>query len=325
MQCPGTQGVSIANGFVVTANAFKQFLSFNYLEPTIRKHLDTIDGSDINSIVNVSARIRRLILDAEFPPELRFQVIDAYVKLSEQYGMDYTDVSLYPSMIDEESLGILFGSQQKAYTSVKGATMLIKTIQYCFAALFTEQAILHRATLGLRQFSVGLSVCVQKMVKPGLAAAGLIYAPDTAAKFTDTVVIKGAYGPAALLVQGGIMPDKFTVRRSVSRKPGIPIIEKKMGDKKMMIFYGSGPFEEMMVLPTEKKMQDRFCLTDEQILTLAEWMSAIKNYTRRQGYGTPMNMEWAVDGRTNRLFIIGINGRVLDFRKKTVFSKSAGI
>lgn len=325
MQHPGNQGINIANGFLVTALTYRQFLLCNHLEPEIRKCLLDIAGKGTAAVRNASMKIRRLIMKAAFPPELEWQLVTAYNKLSAQFQVDDAEVALYPSVIDEDISGLLLAPKQQIYTNVRGSATLLETIKHCFAALFTTEAISYRDGLGLRHFNTGLSVCVQKMIRPGLAAAGLACSLDIGGQFTGAVAINGAYGPAALLKIEEVTPDEFIVLRSGAGKPGvlsIPVIEKRMGDKSRMIIYGDHPSEGATIIPTEKGMQCRYCLTDEQILRLAEWVNAVKKCTYQKGYWVPMNIEWAIDGRTNEMFIVGVQGQVPDFRKKIAMLKS---
>jgi pyruvate,water dikinase len=49
----------------------------------------------------------------------------------------------------------------------------------------------------------------------------------------------------------------------------------------------------------------RCALADEEILTLARWGCAIEDhYSRVREAATPMDIEWARDGRTGELFVV---------------------
>ena len=53
----------------------------------------------------------------------------------------------------------------------------------------------------------------------------------------------------------------------------------------------------MPLRPIEEKQY--FVLTDKEILQLAEWAVIIENH-----YKKPMDMEWAKDGMTGKLYIV---------------------
>src|SRR4029079_10424292 len=85
---------------------------------------------------------------------------------------------------------------------------------------------------------------------------------------------------------------------------------------KMMVY--GGKTERVTVIPTERAVQNKFCLKDEQILQLAKWVEQIEHYySKRKGRWTPMDVEWALDGISNRLFIV-------QARPETVHSRKAG-
>ncbi len=46
-------------------------------------------------------------------------------------------------------------------------------------------------------------------------------------------------------------------------------------------------------------------MSDDEVLALARWACLIEDhYTAKRGRPTPMDMEWAKDGRTGELFIV---------------------
>lgn len=69
--------------------------------------------------------------------------------------------------------------------------------------------------------------------------------------------------------------------------------------------YGDDPDERVKIIPTEKSLRERFCLTDETILKLSKWVQQIEEYytTKKQKW-TPMDVEWAIDGLSKDLFIV---------------------
>jgi pyruvate,water dikinase len=61
-----------------------------------------------------------------------------------------------------------FAGQQETYLNVRGPASLVNAVRNCFASLFTDRAISYRHSFGYDHFSIGLSVCVQKMVRSDL-------------------------------------------------------------------------------------------------------------------------------------------------------------
>src|SRR6266404_5368194 len=77
-------GVNIPNGFVITVNAYKQFIEFNKLDEVITERLKEIDYNNIESLRRAGLQIRSVIRNSKFPPELSNEIIEAYYTLSKE-------------------------------------------------------------------------------------------------------------------------------------------------------------------------------------------------------------------------------------------------
>ncbi len=179
------------------------------------------------------------------------------------------------------------------------------SVRNCFASLFTDRAISYRQSFGYDHFSIGLSICVQKMVRSDLGSSGVAFSLDTESGFKEAVVINGSYGLGEMIVQGSVSPDEFIVFKPGLKKGFQSIIEKKLGAKDKMMVYGDKSDERVKIIPTEKGFQQRFCIHDEMVMELAEWVIKIEDYySGIRNKWTPMDVEWAVDGLTKELFIV---------------------
>ncbi|KAF5434957.1 pyruvate, water dikinase [Candidatus Methanophagaceae archaeon] len=151
---------------------------------------------------------------------------------------------------------------------------------------------------GFDHLSVYLSVGVQKMVRSDLASSGVIFSIDTESGFKDVVYVTGAYGLGENVVQGAVNPDQFYVFKPTLREGFKPLVGKKVGSKrKKMVYNEKGTGTKQRKVTSEEQKQ--FVLTDEEVLTLANWTCIIEEH-----YGRPMDIEWAKDGMTNKLFIV---------------------
>ena len=57
--------------------------------------------------------------------------------------------------------------------------------------------------------------------------------------------------------------------------------------------------------PTPAEDRARFCLSDEDVLSLARWAVAIEgHYSARADQPRPIDIYWAKDGVTGELFIV---------------------
>lgn len=298
-------GVKIPQGFVVTVAAYREFLRYNNLESTIRHIISTLDPDNIESLRRCGQQIRLLLQNGRFPKEMSALIIGAYEKLSSDYHQEYTDVAVRSSATAEDLPDASFAGQQETYLNVRGPATLMDAVRNCIASLFTDRAISYREQFGYDHFSIGISICVQKMVRSDLGASGVAFSLDTESGFGEVVVINGTFGLGEMVVQGAISPDEFIVFKPTLKKGYSAIIEKKLGVKDKMMVYGDKADERVKVIPADGSFQGRFCLPDHLAIQLAEWIVKIEEYySGLKGRWTPMDVEWAYDGLSKELFIV---------------------
>ena len=313
----GGLGVNIPGGFVITVEAYDFFIASNKLEEAIKERLSEINYASVESLRRAGLQIRSMIRNARFPHDLSEEIIEAYYKLSDKYHQLTTDVAVRSSATAEDLPDASFAGQQETYLNVRGPAELIDAVRNCFASLFTDRAISYRDNFKFDHLSTGLSVCIQKMVRSDLGTSGVAFSLDTESGFKNVVVINDSYGLGEMIVQGSVSPDEFIVFKPTLKDNFIPIIEKKLGAKDKMMVYGDDPDERVKIIPTDKKAREQFCLPDSTIMQLANWVCLIENYySRLKSNWCPMDVEWAVDGLTNELFIVQARPETIHSRKK---------
>jgi pyruvate,water dikinase len=298
-------GIRIPDGFIITVSAYQEFIRYNNLEGTIRHIVNTINSDNLESLRRGGSQIRLLIRNGRFPKEMSEAVITAYEAMSRTYGQEFTDVAVRSSATAEDLPDASFAGQQETYLNVRGPASLMDAVRNCFSSLFTDRAISYRHSFNYDHFSVGLSLCIQKMVRSDLGSSGVAFSLDTESGFKHAVIINGSYGLGEMIVQGSISPDEFIVFKPALKKGFSAIIEKKLGVKDKMMVYGDKADERVKIIPTEKSFQQRFCIPDELVVQLAGWVVQIEEYySNLRKKWTPMDVEWAVDGLTKELFIV---------------------
>jgi pyruvate,water dikinase len=310
------RGISIPDGFIITAGAYYNFIAFNQLDEKIRAIVDASDVDDLRQLGSCGARVRELIRNGEFPAEMQKQIAAAYQTLSGQYQLQNVDVAVRSSATAEDLPDASFAGQQDTYLNISGEAELLTAVKNCFASLFTDRAISYRKNFGYDHFLIGLSVCVQKMVRSDLGASGVAFSLDTESGFKDVVVINGAYGLGEMVVQGSVNPDEFIVFKPLLREGYQSIIEKKLGKKHQKMVYGSAGEERVEIVKTLTHEQNKFCLSDAQIIQLSQWVVAIEDYyTALKGKWCPMDVEWAVDGQSGDMFIVQARPETIHSRR----------
>ena len=248
--------------------------------------------------------MRQAILAASLPAHLERAITDAYDRLSAG-DHDLVDVAVRSSATAEDLPDASFAGQQETYLNVQGPQALLDACQRCFASLFTDRALSYRVDKGFDHFKIALSIGVQRMVRSDLATSGVMFSIDTESGFRDAVLINAAYGLGENVVQGTVNPDEYYVFKPTLKQGFSPILQKILGTKEFKLVYDVGGGKMVKNVPVPPDDRARFAITDEEILTLARWACVIEDhYSAKKGRPSPMDMEWAKDGRTGDLFIV---------------------
>ncbi|MBU4267171.1 MAG: phosphoenolpyruvate synthase [Candidatus Altiarchaeota archaeon] len=298
----GGKGVKVPNGFAVTAYAYRYLLEHAGILDEIKQILSDLDTHDMHNLQERGKKVRELIRNSEFPPELDEAIRKAYAEMPKKLGYEEEpDVAVRSSATAEDLPDASFAGQQETYLNIRGPDALIDSCKKCFASLFTDRAISYREDKGFNHFDVYLSIAVQKMVRSDAASSGVMFSIDTESGFKDAVFITSSYGLGENVVQGAVNPDDFYVFKPTLKEGKKPIIGKKLGTKKIKMIYAKEGTENVDV-PEEE--QNKFSISDEEVLKLGEWACVIEDH-----YEKPMDIEWAKNGDgkslgTGELFIV---------------------
>ncbi|WNZ25477.1 phosphoenolpyruvate synthase [Leptolyngbya sp. NK1-12] len=319
------KGVNVPTGFAVTAYGFRYFIQQSGLEKRLRQLLADLDVENIDNLRERGRQARTMILDTPFPAELETEIVEAYVQLSERYGVSLApcddlqgqereacrsyhtgvDVAVRSSATAEDLPDASFAGQQESYLNVHGIRGVLEACHMCFASLFTDRAISYRTIKNFDHFDVALSVAVQKMVRSDLATSGVMFSIDTETGFRNAALITAAYGLGENVVQGVVNPDEYIVFKPTLKQGFRPILDKRLGSKEIKMVYNIGGSRPTINVPVPKSEQGQYALNNAEILQLAEWVCTIEeHYSAVRGVYTPMDIEWAKDGQTGELFVV---------------------
>ncbi|MCH8329134.1 MAG: phosphoenolpyruvate synthase [Nanoarchaeota archaeon] len=295
------KGINIPNGFAVTANAYRYLLRKARIKNKIKQILSDLDTHNMRNLAERGRKVREAILNAELPEDLKEAITNAYKKLCNKYGQN-TDVAVRSSATAEDLPDASFAGQQESYLNIRGKNALLEACKKCFASLFTDRAISYRVDKKFDHFKIALSIGVEKMVRSDLASSGVMFSIDTETGFKNAVLITGSYGLGEDIVKGLVNPDQFYVFKPNLKKGFKPIISKKLGPKKIKMIYDKASTKNVNVPEADR---NKFCINDDEILQLAKWAVIIEeHYSKKAKKFKPMDIEWAKDGKTKKLFIV---------------------
>ncbi len=309
-------GVRVPNGFAVTAEAYRYVLDEAGAWPKLHEALDGLDVNDVDDLARRARMARDIVYGAPLPQDLASEIAAAYAELKREYGAQLT-VAVRSSATAEDLPTASFAGQHETYLNISGEAKLTDSVRRCFASLFMDRAIRYRVDNGFDHFRVYLSVGVMKMVRSDLAASGVIFSIDTETGFSDVVFITGAYGLGENVVQGAVDPDEFYVFKPSLRAGKRAVLRRSLGGKEIRMVYSEGEGRETTRnMPTPKEDQRRFCISDAEVLELADYAVRIEDhYSAKAGRSMPMDMEWAKDGVDGLLYMVQARPETVASRK----------
>ena len=289
-------GVSVPGGFATTSQAFIDFLKQTGLDERIKQKLQDLDIDSIEELTTAGKEIRTWILNTPFQPELDHKIRIAYEYMESQIGSE-ASVAVRSSATAEDLPDASFAGQQETFLNVKGVDEVLTKIHEVFASLYNDRAISYRVHQGFDHHDVYLSAGVQQMVRSDLAASGVMFSIDTESGFEDVVFITSSYGLGEMVVQGAVNPDEFYVYKPNLENDKPAVLRRNLGTKHIEMIYGED--EGVITQEVETNRSQQFSISDDEITELAKQALVIEKHYQR-----PMDIEWAKDGATGKLYIV---------------------
>ncbi|MGO4700137.1 phosphoenolpyruvate synthase [Dyella sp. 2RAB6] len=292
-------GVSVPGGFATTADAFQQYLDKSGVAKRIQARLAGLNVDDVDALTAAGKEIREWVTETPLPADLDQAIREAYAKLCKDAGADDIAVAVRSSATAEDLPDASFAGQQETFLNVVGIDDVLHKVKEVFASLYNDRAIAYRVHQGFKHEDVFLSAGVQLMVRSDVGASGVLFTLDTESGFRDVVFVTGSYGLGEMVVQGAVNPDEFYVFKPTLRQGKPAVLRRQLGAKQLRMVYSSTPGERVKTEPTPDALRQRFCINDEDVQELSRQALIIE-----QHYGRPMDIEWAKDGNTGKLYIV---------------------
>ncbi|GAB3384739.1 phosphoenolpyruvate synthase [Lysobacter fragariae] len=304
-------GVSVPGGFATTAEAFKDFIAHNNLHQRIFDKLATLDVEDVAALTAAGGEIRGWVIDAPLQDELDADIRKAYKQLCEENGGSDVAVAVRSSATAEDLPDASFAGQQETFLNVTGADDVVHKVKEVFASLYNDRAIAYRVHHGFKHEDVFLSAGVQLMVRSNVGSSGVLFTLDTESGFRDVVFITSSYGLGEMVVQGAVNPDEFYVYKPTLQQGKPAILRRSIGAKQLRMVYSDTPGERVRTEDTPAELRNTFSINDADVHELAKQALVIEKH-----YGRPMDIEWAKDGVSGKLFIVQARPETVKSRAK---------
>lgn len=283
-------GFPVPEGFVVSAKTYTEFIKRTQIDQVIAAKTKNLDTEDSEKLQRVSDEIKQAFTAVRMPDEIRGDIIQAYNRLcgatmptpsQEQF------VAVRSSATAEDLPDASFAGQQDTYLNIKGGDAVVDAVKECWASLFGARAIYYRQENKFDHLTVALSAVVQRMVQS--ERSGVMFTVDPVSQNANNLVIECGFGLGEAIVSGSITPDRY-----VFDKGGQTILEKEINTQERAIV--KTPTGDQW-LPVTEEMQGVQKLGDKEIVELARYGLQIE-----QHYGSPQDIEWAVEG--SKIYIV---------------------
>lgn len=304
-------GVSVPGGYATTSEAFKAFIAHNNLHQRIFDKLATLDVEDVPALNAAGAEIRGWVIESPLQDDLDQDIRTAYRKLCTENGGGDVAVAVRSSATAEDLPDASFAGQQETFLNVTGEDDVVRKVKEVFASLYNDRAIAYRVHHGFKHEDVFLSAGVQLMVRSDVGASGVLFTLDTESGFRDVVFITSSYGLGEMVVQGAVNPDEFYVYKPTLQQGKPAILRRSVGAKQLRMVYSDQPGERVRTENTPAELRATFSINDADVHELAKQALVIEKH-----YGRPMDVEWAKDGVSGKLFIVQARPETVKSRGK---------
>ena len=283
-------GFPVPPGFVVTSEAYFNFVRKNAIDVLIRNATKGLNVQDTDRLDAVSVEVKAAIMKGRIDDSLEGDIIRAYNEMcgatipTEQQEVY---VAVRSSATAEDLPEASFAGQQVTFLNVKGARECVKAVQACWASLFEPRAIYYRQEKGFDHMKVGLAAVVQEMVQS--ERAGVMFTLEPMSNNRDLIAIEGAYGLGETVVSGSLTPDRYIVRKQT-----LEIVERYVAKQDWMLTKVGEKNEKVTV---KDSFQEKQKLSDQEIVQLAKYGRDIERH-----YKVPQDIEWAT--AKGRMFIV---------------------
>lgn len=264
--------INVPSGFVITADAYRDFLRVNgidiLIENRIKKSIE-----DERKLLNEAEHFRGKIKSGKFPEQLENAIREKYFNFGNN-----TRVAVRSSATAEDLPDASFAGQQETYLNVQGIESVLNGVRNCYASLWGNRAVSYRFHQGYDQTSVSIAVVIQEMIES--EKSGVLFTVNPVNKKENEMQINASFGLGESVVSGRVTADSYIIDKSGN------IIEVNIGSKETQIIYGD---KETVAVSVNSDKRKTRALNDREILELMKCGLEIEKH-----YGMPMDIEWAI-------------------------------
>ncbi len=286
----------VPNGFVISADAFKEFLHSNNLNTSIKKILKELNYKDFHNVLETSEKIKAMIMKENISPALESEILEAYENLNvseELLRVSNNVLNLIKKGRSNAAVSVRSSSVLDIpgacsnYLNIIGNKNLINSIKSCWSSSYSVGNLFYLKKNKID--TVSAAVLVQKMVD--INKSGVVLSSNPMNRERE-MVIEAGFGLGQLITQGEITPDIYILDNKLEVK------EQKIGNKKLKLIRDVNTNETVrkrLIEEYNKRVLEKWEI--DEIAGLAAKIEKI--------YGQPVAVEFGL-GKKLELFHVRI-------------------
>jgi pyruvate, water dikinase len=281
-------GIPVPNGFVVTSNAYFEFIKENNLKPAIENILKITNVDDPDQLHKSSKKIRDIIKKAPINHQLSLDIMKAYKKLSVFGGLKNLPVAVRTSATSEDSADASFAGQGDTFLNVLGETNVLHRVRDCWSSLFTSRSIFYQVKKHYDHFKIGVAVPVQKLINSEIS--GICFTANPVTNNKKEIIVETIWGLGEYIVQGKITPDQHIIEKNTWK-----IISESHIEQDVQLVRSSTHETKEVIVPKTKQKKKK--INNSMAIKIAKIGQKLNNH-----YGKPQDIEFAID--RGKLYIV---------------------
>ncbi|MBI2507509.1 hypothetical protein HYV89_01000 [Candidatus Woesearchaeota archaeon] len=279
----------VANGFVISIEAFNEFLKSNNIDRDIKKLVDGLDAENHENITRAFEIIREKIFRYNISSVLSSEILEAYENLNvnEELLRVSSDVLNLIKRGRSNALAAVRSSSVfdvpgicNNYLNIIGGKNLLNAIKESWSSAYNPYNLVR---LKKENINPSIAVLVQKMVD--VNKSGVVLSSNPMNRERE-MVIEAGFGLGQTLTRGEITPDRHIIDGNLSIKNEI------IGKKKLKLIRDLNTNETVrkkIVDEQQKKVLDKFEIGN--IANMADKIEKIYNKPVIVEFGLGKKME----------------------------------
>lgn len=276
-------GFRVPGGYILLADALKDFLTYNDLNVILDEDIRSLDFNNSEKLATVSEATKKKIIFGKFPPKMIEEIFKRHTLI--QTGL----VAVRSSANVEDGLHYSWAGQ---FSSALGVTNenLLEAIKECWSSQFSVKALTYWHKNSLLEVKISMAIIIQELIIADKAGVSFSINPIT--KNNGEMALEACFGFGEGVVSGAITPDTYIIRKN-----DMKILNSYIGvqTKKMVVSQGSKQNNSFGKCIWQKMSVEN---GKQQILTEAEIVE-IGNITKKieEWSGHPVDVEWALNDK----------------------------